>query len=80
MKVTDKGQVTIPAALRERYGLLPGTEVEIVAAGTGIQVKPSKRASKTKSSAFDQWLSKASGSAKTGMSTDQILAATRGED
>lgn len=80
MKVTDKGQVTIPAALRERYGLLPGTEVEFVAAGGVIQVKARESAKKTKKSAFDQWLSKASGSAKTGMSTDQILAVTRGED
>ena len=28
MRITSKGQVTIPQAIRERAGLLPGTEVE----------------------------------------------------
>lgn len=30
MKVTSKGQVTIPAAIRARFGLEPDTEVEFV--------------------------------------------------
>lgn len=30
MKVTTKGQVTIPVEVRERLGLLPNTEVEFV--------------------------------------------------
>lgn len=30
MKVSSKGQVTIPAELRQRLGLLPDTEVEFV--------------------------------------------------
>jgi AbrB family looped-hinge helix DNA binding protein len=32
MTITVKGQVTIPQALRERFALLPGTEVEFVVA------------------------------------------------
>ena len=40
MKITVKGQVTIPLALRERFGLKPGTEVEFVASEAGLQVKP----------------------------------------
>ena len=28
MKVTERGQVTIPKVLRERFGFLPNTEVE----------------------------------------------------
>lgn len=30
MKITARGQVTIPVAIRERLGLLPQTEVEVV--------------------------------------------------
>ena len=30
MKVSRRGQVTIPKQLRERYGLTPGTAVEFV--------------------------------------------------
>jgi AbrB family looped-hinge helix DNA binding protein len=78
MKVTVKGQITIPLALRERYGLRPGTEVEFVA-GEALQVK-ARKASKKTDRASELWLTKAAGSAKTGMSTDQIMALTRGED
>ena len=79
MKVTVKGQVTIPIALRERFGLKPGTEVEFVAAGEGLQMRPRKQ-TRNVTSAFDHWLSKAAGSAKPGMTTDEIMAITRGED
>ena len=30
MKITEKGQVTIPKLIRERYGLTPGIEVRFV--------------------------------------------------
>lgn len=30
MKVSERGQVTIPQALREQFGFLPETEVEFV--------------------------------------------------
>jgi len=36
--LTEKGQVVIPAELRKRYGLTPGTEVQFVDNGDGIQV------------------------------------------
>ncbi len=79
MKVTIKGQVTIPIALRERFGLNPGTEVEFVATDGTLQMKPRKRTRKTVS-AFDHWLAKAAGSARKGMTTDEIMAMTRGEE
>ena len=79
MTITIKGQIIIPQALRERFGLLPGTEVEFVASPDGLRVKPRKRG-KAKASAFAAWLAKAEGSAATKRSTDEILAETRGED
>jgi AbrB family looped-hinge helix DNA binding protein len=30
MKITSKGQVTIPQEIREKHGLLPNTEVDFV--------------------------------------------------
>ncbi len=36
MRITSKGQVTIPQDIRERYGLLPHTEVEFVAEGETV--------------------------------------------
>ena len=79
MKVTIKGQITIPIAMRERFGLRPGTEVEFIATEGTLQMKPRKR-SRKKASAFDHWLAKAAGSAQKGMTTDEIMAITRGED
>jgi AbrB family looped-hinge helix DNA binding protein len=79
MKVTVKGQITIPLALRERFGLGPGTEVEFVATGGVLQVKPRKQARKA-ARPFDHWLAKAAGSAKPGMTTDEMMTITRGED
>jgi AbrB family looped-hinge helix DNA binding protein len=35
MKITSKGQVTIPQELRERAGLMPGCEVEFSEARDG---------------------------------------------
>lgn len=79
MKVTSKGQVTIPLAIRERYGLTPGTEVEFVPQGEVLQVKPRKAKGK-KETPFDLWLAKAAGSAVDGVSTDEFMRLTRGED
>lgn len=79
MKVTIKGQITIPVALRERYGLLPGAEVEFLPHGETLQVKP-RKPSQNAASAFDQWLAKAAGTAAPGRTTDEIMAMTRGED
>ena len=37
-KVTAKGQITLPVALRRRLGLEPGLQVEFVEDTTGIRV------------------------------------------
>src|ERR1700682_954204 len=39
MRITSKGQVTIPQELRERFGLLPNTEVEFVATPDGKELR-----------------------------------------
>lgn len=38
MRITSKGQVTIPAGLRERAGLLPNTEVEFEFDGEAVRI------------------------------------------
>jgi bifunctional DNA-binding transcriptional regulator/antitoxin component of YhaV-PrlF toxin-antitoxin module len=38
MKVTTRGQVTIPPAMRKRHGLLPRREVEFVDQPDGVLV------------------------------------------
>jgi AbrB family looped-hinge helix DNA binding protein len=43
-RVNAKGRVTIPPKLRERYGLRPGTPVEIVAGADGVLIRPRREA------------------------------------
>ena len=46
MRISERGQVTIPQALRERYGLLANTEVRFVADDNGLRLvaDPTSRA------------------------------------
>ncbi len=39
MKVTIKGQITIPKGIRKKYGIRPGTEVEVADADGQIVVR-----------------------------------------
>ena len=38
MRITSKGQVTIPAHIREQAGLLPHTEVDFTYNGEAVQI------------------------------------------
>jgi bifunctional DNA-binding transcriptional regulator/antitoxin component of YhaV-PrlF toxin-antitoxin module len=46
MRISERGQVTIPQELRERYGLLPNTEIRFVPDETGLRlvVSPTAKA------------------------------------
>ena len=75
MRITSKGQVTIPQEIRERFGLLPDTEVEFIAGKNSIQIIKSTRSARpTRGEALVRRLR---GRATVGMSTDEILALTR---
>jgi antitoxin PrlF len=73
--LTSKGQVTIPKAIRDHLGLKPGHKVAFVADRQGRvvveAVNAPKRATRSRFAALR-------GAADTGMTTDQILALTRG--
>ena len=75
MRLTSKGQVTVPIAVRDELGLLPGTEVEIEVVGQEARIRkvagPGPRGRSV--------VRHLRGRAPTGMSTDQILALTRSE-
>ena len=43
MRITSKGQVTIPQAIRDKAGLLPHTEVEFEMLGRKVMFKRTKR-------------------------------------
>lgn len=75
MRVTSKGQVTIPAEIRERFGIMPETEVEFVVEGDVVVLRRVEgRAGRGKS-----LVQRLKGRATTRMSTDKIMALTRGK-
>lgn len=41
-KVSSKGQITLPAAMRRKLGIKPNSTVEIIAGGDGILVRPTR--------------------------------------
>jgi len=77
MKVTSKGQVTIPKEIRDEFGLLPGTEVEFVSEAGEIRVRKASYGPR-RGEEIVEHLRKA-GKGFT-MTTDEIMRLTRGED
>jgi len=75
MKVTSKGQVTIPKAVREKLGISPGTEIEFVEGPNGRFHLLKTRPSRGSPSRFRT----ASAGVRLKMSTDEIMALTRGD-
>ena len=76
MKLTIKGQVTIPQRLRNRYGLKPETEVVFEETAHGVLIRPasSDRVAKLRSA-----MKESRGSA-TVSSTAKLMRLTRGDD
>ncbi len=77
MRITSKGQVTIPIAIREKAGLLPHTEVDFVLKGKTVRIVRAK--SKGRASRGEAIVRRLLGSATVAMTTDEIMALTRGE-
>lgn len=75
MRITSKGQVTIPIAIREEAGLLPGSEVDFVVEGPTVRIVRSE--SSGKPSRGQRAVRALRGSASARMTTDEILALTR---
>jgi AbrB family looped-hinge helix DNA binding protein len=76
MRITSKGQVTIPVDIRERAGLLPNTEVDFVLEGKAVRIVRARR--RRRSTRGQGVIGRLRGRATVKMSTDAILALTRG--
>jgi antitoxin PrlF len=70
MRVTQKGQVTIPLAVRRALGIGPGSEVEFELDdhGARVLVDPDRAAGE---------IARMRGAGEGELSTDEILALTR---
>lgn len=76
MRITSKGQVTIPIEIRERVGMLPNTEVAFEVDGDAVRIVRLENAAAGRG---ERLLERMRGRATSGMSTEEILALTRGE-
>ncbi len=75
MRVTEKGQVTIPKRLRDALGIGPGTEVEFDQADGAILIRRAQGAP-TRGRLL---VARLRGQGDVAMTTDEIMALTRGK-
>jgi len=69
MRVTQKGQVTIPLEVRRALGIEPGSDVEVDGHGARLVVDRERAADE---------IDRMRGAGEGVMTTDEILALTRG--
>jgi AbrB family looped-hinge helix DNA binding protein len=80
VRITSKGQVTIPQAIREAAGFLPETEVEFIWDGELVHlVKAYAPRKPTRGARLVESLRNA-GADFGGLTTDEIMAMTRGRE
>ncbi|HSN14028.1 MAG TPA: AbrB/MazE/SpoVT family DNA-binding domain-containing protein [Anaeromyxobacteraceae bacterium] len=77
MRITSKGQVTIPQEIREEAGLLPNTEVEFELVDGTVRIRKAKAGRRPSRGA--RAARGLRGAATARLTTDQILALTRDE-
>jgi AbrB family looped-hinge helix DNA binding protein len=79
MKITSKGQVTIPQSVREQAGLHPHSEVEFEVLENGdVVIRPVQVASSGVRKAFERVRGSANATQFKGMGTDEFMAFLRG--
>ena len=77
LRITSKGQVTIPIELRHRLGLVPETEVEFELDGDALRIR--KAVATRGVSRGAAVVAHLRGRGDVRMTTDEILALTRGK-
>jgi AbrB family looped-hinge helix DNA binding protein len=73
MKITSKGQVTIPVEIREQLGLLPNTDVEFEVVGNALYL----RKVAIEASPGKKLIATMQGTATVKMTTEEIMLLTR---
>lgn len=79
MRLNSKGQVTIPAALRAKYGLHEGDEVEVVDEGATLRIVRVEGARTRGQRLVDHLRGRGNARDTQGMTTDELMELLRGE-
>jgi len=77
MRITSKGQVTIPLEVRERFGFLPDTEVQFEIKGNQVILRKMTSENHYISHRKRELIRKMAGKGSVKMSTDEIMRLTR---
>ena len=78
MRVTEKGQVTIPKQIRDKLGIGPGSEVDFVEEGQSVKIVAAN-AGQFDAEAFRRTLDSLAGTVDLGgMTTDEYMLWLRG--
>lgn len=77
MRLTSKGQVTIPLHIREALGLHPNTEVDFEIDGDAVRITKAAAPKRDRGREIVEHLR---GRGTGTMTTDEIMRLTRGED
>lgn len=75
MHITQKGQVTIPQEIRDKYKFMPNTEIEFIEENSRVYIIKA-RPDMVRENAFDY----VRGKATVNMSTEDIMKLTRNEE
>jgi AbrB family looped-hinge helix DNA binding protein len=75
MRITSKGQVTIPQEIREKLGLLPHSEVEFSIVGASVRIRKKGKPT-TRGATIVEHLR---GTGNKRYTTDEIMAMMRGD-
>ena len=75
VRINSKGQVTIPQAIRERFGLMPNTDVEFLEIDGLLTLQG---VDARKSGDVDAFIASLTGSGAGALSTDEIMELSRG--
>lgn len=80
MKINSKGQLTIPAGLREKYGLHEGDEVDVVEEGGVLRIVRLAGAGSHGERLAGRLRGTATSSDVRGMTTDRLMELLRGDE
>lgn len=81
MRVTSKGQITIPKAVRDRAGITTATELDVLIRDGKVvieKIAPDDQEKRRRMREFDEWLERVRGTGDSGLTTDEIMEMTRG--
>lgn len=79
MRVTEKGQVTIPKPIRDKLGIGPGSEVEFVERDDAVFLEKHANGSAPTPKTFEEWAASVAGTIDTkGMDGKQYVDWLRG--